>query len=86
MGLLMFVSTPAPARSANGEFGPRSQGTIEISVSVAPRFVASASSNPTNRDINITSLAPGLRYHVVAKDPAPRDPDRRDTLYLIVPD
>jgi hypothetical protein len=83
LSLLTLVPTSVPARPANGEFGPRSQGTIEIRVSVAPRFVPTASSD---RSVDLVSLAPGLRYHIVAKDPQPTEPDRRHTLYLIVPD
>lgn len=83
---LTFVSTSALARPANGEFGPRSQGTIEIKVSVAPRFVARASSDRTNGGVAIASLASGLRYHIIAMDRQAPESGRRSPLYLIVPD
>lgn len=84
---LALISSSALARPANGEFGPRSQATIEIKVSVAPRFVAGTSfPDRPNSDVAIASLAPGLRFHIVAKDRQATEPDRRNPLYLIVPD
>jgi hypothetical protein len=95
-----LVSAPALAQPPSAQLGPRSEATIQIRVSVAPRFVASSqvSAETAGIAINVASNAPGLRYKVIAlQQSSERDngalpisigkaPATSSTLLLIVPD
>jgi hypothetical protein len=94
-----LIPAPATAQSANTQLGARSEATIQIRVSVAPRFITNnrAITEAGGASTDVASNARGLRYSVIAqKDMAERGglqiPTGRaqsapsSTLLLIVPD
>lgn len=94
-GVALAASTPAAAQAVRGSLGARSQATIRISVSVAPRFAigqlpGSIDKRPAAPPI--WSITPGLRYTIVADAPdelsrGAKEPDRRTSrVYLVSPD
>jgi hypothetical protein len=96
---VVLIAAPATAQSASTQLGARSEATIQIRVSVAPRFITNnlATTEVGGVSTDVTSNAPSLRYNVIAqKDMTERarlqSPTGRaqsepsSTLLLIVPD
>jgi hypothetical protein len=79
LGLTIAGCCSADAQPARGDFGARSEATIRISVSVAPRFQsrrsASADENGASADAltRFASNAPNLRYSVRALPALPAE-------------
>ena len=99
LGRALLIFASVSAQSANAQMGARSQASIQIRVSVAPRFMTSnlASAEAGGIAINVASNAPGLRYKVIAQRLADRSgslpmpnkeakPAPSSTLLLIVPE
>lgn len=92
----MLIAASASAQSASTRPGVRSEATIQIRVSVAPRFMTSNRTTTESGGVstNIASNAPGLRYKVIAQQdmaggggPTGRAQSApSSTLLLIVPD
>lgn len=62
------LSQAAPAQSIRGAMGPQSRATIEIRVSVAPRFSLQPTSNGVGgneKSPALLSNAPGLRVRLL---------------------
>lgn len=75
----------APAQSIRGGMGPQSRATIEIRVSVAPRFTLQPTSNGmggNEKSPALLSNAPGLRVRLVMA-PRVQPGDDEDTLHPV---
>jgi hypothetical protein len=98
LGLVTLASASAPAQSVRGQLSERSEATIRIEVSVAPRLAANqASAHDSDSAMHFTTNAPGLRYEVVAQPlPHPAEVGSQipvgtmrpspNTLWMVVPD
>ena len=99
LGHGVLIPASVSAQPANTRLEARAEATIQISVSVAPRFTTSnRASAEGGIELNVASNAPGLRYKVIAQRPDMADdgplqvlagstqPAKSSTLFLIVPD
>ena len=99
LGQVVLVPASAIAQSSNTQLGARFEATIQIRVSVAPRFVTSnrAPAGAGGATTDVASNAPGLRYKVIAQKDMTEgsglqiltgrvQPAPSSTLLLIVPD
>lgn len=68
LGQIVLIPAAVAAQPASTQLGSRSEATIQIRVSVAPRFITNNRSiSEAGGAINVTSNAPGLRYKVIAQ-------------------
>ena len=96
--LAMVAPSAADAQAVHGAFGARSEASIRISVSVAPRFQGNPSASqsqdgPLDASAQMSpfhSNAPGLRYSVsispVTNSQDSKAPQSDRVLFLIIPD
>jgi hypothetical protein len=83
MGLAIAAPGFVDAQAAHGDFGAKSQASIRINVSVAPRFESPSAlpradpSEAPSGSIRFASNAPGLRYSVETYPAQPAPPELR---------
>lgn len=78
--ILLLAAAPSFAQSSAGRLGERSQSTIRISVSIAPRFAvterAADAANVAGHGLEVATNAKALRYTIEPIDQVSAGPPR----------